>query len=118
MRVLKKLNSVLCYTLTVAKTVKQLLKTTSLEELAIPSNIAYGKRIFERQGVEIVTNSSNEVEAWVGGLSGNSKQGGGARRHVWLYAKQAKLQWHCSGNPKDHDIFCKHCVALAYTLLN
>ncbi|MEN9327960.1 MAG: hypothetical protein RI947_768 [Candidatus Parcubacteria bacterium] len=99
------------------KTIKQLLENSSLEELAIPSNIAYGKKIFERHGIEIVLNTGHEVEAWVGGLTGDSKSGGGTRRHTWFYSKQSRLKWHCSGNPKDHDIFCKHCVALACELL-
>ena len=99
------------------ESVLQLLKKTSIDELSIPSNIGYGKQIFKRGGVEIVLNTPSEVEAWVGGLSGDSKSGGGTRRHVWFYAKKSKFSWHCSGNPKDHDIFCKHCVALAYSLL-
>lgn len=99
------------------KSVKQLLKDTSVEKLAIPSNIEYGKEIFKRGGVEIILNTNVEVEAWVGGLSGNSKSGGGTRRHVWFYSKQSQFSWHCSGNPKDHDIFCKHCVALAEHLI-
>jgi hypothetical protein len=23
------------------------------------------------------------------------------------------VTWNCKGNPKNHQIFCKHCVALA-----
>lgn len=99
------------------KSVLQLLKDTSLEELSIRSNIGYGKEIFKRGGVEIVLNTNTKVEAWVGGLSGNSKSGGGTRRHVWFYSKHSQFSWHCSGNPKDHDIFCKHCIALTYSLL-
>jgi hypothetical protein len=95
----------------------QLLNNTALEELSIPSNIRYGKEIFKRGGVEIVQSTDAEVEAWVGGLSGDSKSGGGTRRHVWFYSKKSTFSWHCSGNPKDHDIFCKHCIALAYYLL-
>jgi hypothetical protein len=105
------------YTFRVNKTLKQLLKHPSIEELAIPSNVAYGKKIFERKGVKIISQTDGEVEAWVGGLSGDSKSGGGARRHVWFYTQNARFSWHCSGNPKDHDIFCKHCVALALTFL-
>jgi hypothetical protein len=99
------------------KSVSQLLKDTSIEKLSIPSNIGYGKEIFKRGGVEIVLNTNAQVEAWVGGLLGDSKSGGGARRHVWFYARESQFSWHCSGNPKEHDIFCKHCVALAYRLL-
>jgi len=102
----------------VSKSVLQLLKEASIEDLAIPSNIGYGKEIFKRDGVEIIANTSTEVEAWVGGLSGDSKSGGGTRRHVWFYSKQSQFSWHCSGNPKDHDIFCKHCVALALKVRN
>ncbi len=99
------------------KSVLQLLKDTSIEELAIPSNIGYGKNIYKRGGVEIILSTEAKVEAWVGGLPGNSKSGGGSRRHVWFYSKHSMLSWHCSGNPKDHDIFCKHCVALALRML-
>jgi hypothetical protein len=103
--------------LIVNTSVLQLLKDTSLEELAIPSNLAYGQAIFKRGGVEIVVKTNTEIEAWVGGLAGDSKSGGGTRRHVWFYAQPSQFTWHCSGNPKSHDIFCKHCVALAYNLL-
>jgi len=101
----------------VNKSVSQLLIDTSIEELSIRSNIEYGKEIFKRGGVKIVLSTNTKVEAWVGGLSGDSKSGGGTRRHVWFYSKKSQFSWHCSGNPKDNDIFCKHCVALAYSLL-
>jgi len=101
----------------VMNSVLQLLNETSIEERAIPSNVGYGKEIFKRKGVEIIRQTGTEVEAWVGGLSGDSKSGGGSRRHVWFYYKDSQLTWHCSGNPKDHDIFCKHCVALAYSII-
>ncbi len=99
------------------KTVKQLLNDISIENLAIPSNFKYGTKIFAREGVEIISNTDDKVEAWVGGLSGDSISGGGARRHVWFYSKHSQFSWHCSGNPKDHDIFCKHCVALACSIV-
>ncbi|MEP7166440.1 MAG: hypothetical protein ABI758_00495 [Candidatus Woesebacteria bacterium] len=95
------------------KTLKQLLHDSPLTEIAIQSNIHYGTKIFQRGGVELIASDTNGVEAWAGGLVGDVKSGGGSRRHVWLSVKQGKLFWHCSGNPKNHDIFCKHCVAVA-----
>ncbi|MEI7653482.1 MAG: hypothetical protein WCJ70_04400 [bacterium] len=84
---------------------------------AIPSNIAYGRAISDRGAVQIIESTDVRVEAWVGGLDGAVIEGGGSRRRVVLTASDGELQWHCTGNPKDHQIFCKHCVALALTLL-
>lgn len=95
---------------------QKVLNERTLGELAIPSNLGYGKEIFTRGGVEIISKSDTEIEAWAGGLTGDVKSGGGSRRHVWLTVKDNTLHWHCSGNPKDHDIFCKHCVAVALSL--
>lgn len=81
--------------------------------MAILSNITYGTAIFERGTVEIIDQDEAQVEAWAGGLSGSVKEGGGSRRRVQLQVKQGQLAWHCTGNPKNHDIFCKHCVAVA-----
>lgn len=92
---------------------QKILKETMLKELALPSNISYGTAIYTRNAVEVIQSSDTEIEAWVGGLTGDVKSGGGTRRHVWLSLKENTLHWHCSGNPKDHDIFCKHCVAVA-----
>ena len=93
-----------------------ILKDISLENLALSSNLNYGKAIYKRGAIEFVKMSDQEIEAWAGGLSGEVKSGGGTRRHVWFWVKGEKLTWHCSGNPKNHDIFCKHCVAIALTL--
>ena len=84
-----------------------------IENLALPSNIAYGAEIARRGAVEIISISDSEVEAWAGGLTGTVKEGGGSRRHVWLTLKNGEITHHCSGNPKHHDIFCKHCVPVA-----
>ncbi len=86
--------------------------------MAIPSNVTYGKAIYERRAVEIIDESDREVEAWAGGLDGSVKKGGGSRRRVQLALKKGGLWWHCAGNPKDHDIFCKHCVAVTLFLQN
>jgi hypothetical protein len=43
-------------------------------------------------------------------------EGGGQRRRTTLTSTADGLHWHCTGNPKQHQIFCKHCVALALAL--
>lgn len=73
--------------------------------------------IVRRGAVEFIRTNSNVAEAWVGGLDGAVIEGGGSRRRTQLFAKNEGLSWHCAGNPKDHDIFCKHCVALALAIL-
>lgn len=93
-----------------------LLSNEALRELALPSNLRYGTRIFERGGVELIESNSISAEGWVGGLSGNSAEGGGQRRKTSLAITPKGLKWHCAGNPKNHQIFCKHCVALALAI--
>ena len=88
-----------------------------IEEHAIPSNITYGRAIYKRGAVELIDSSSARAEAWVGGLSGAVVEGGGTKRRVEFIAAKDGLKWNCTGNPKDHQIFCKHCVALALWLL-
>jgi uncharacterized Zn finger protein len=97
-------------------TLEEYLNKIDLETLAIPSNIAYGTAIFERKAVQLISHDTNQVEAWAGGLTGSVKEGGGSRRRVTLQIENNELRWHCTGNPKDHDIFCKHCVAVALFL--
>ncbi len=99
-------------------TVSNYFETVNLTTLAIPSNIAYGTSIFERGAVEVINGGDVQVEAWAGGLDGSMKQGGGSRRRVILGLAGSQLHWHCTGNPKTHDIFCKHCVAVALFLQN
>lgn len=95
-------------------TIKELTK--NLEGLALPSNIRYGTAIFKRDGVEIIESTPRKVEAWVGGLEGSVAEGGSQRRRTTLTATTKGLRWHCTGNPKTHQIFCKHCVALALAI--
>lgn len=94
-------------------TAKELITQDDLEKLAIPSNLRYGQAIYQRGGVEIIQSTDSKVEAWVGGLDGTMAEGGGSTRRVTLSVRNEDLHWHCTGNPKDHMIFCKHCVALA-----
>jgi uncharacterized Zn finger protein len=101
-----------------SNSVAELLKNISLKNLALASNLIYGTAIYERGAVELIKISDHEIEAWAGGLSGAVKSGGGSRRHVWLWVKDDKLVSHCSGNPKNHDIFCKHCVAVSLKVLS
>lgn len=99
------------------KPIADLLSLDKINDLALPSNLRYGKAIFTRGGVELLESSSSQVEAWVGGLDGTVAEGGSQRRRVKLMSTPDGLKWHCAGNPKDHQIFCKHCVALAMTIL-
>lgn len=92
------------------------LSTITLSDLAIPSNIKYGAAICKREAVEIIEEGETKVEAWAGGLAGSVVEGGGGRRRVQLWLVGNTFHWHCTGNPKDHDIFCKHCIALALFL--
>ena len=97
---------------------KNYLAKTDLSALAISSNIIYGTPIFERGAVEIIEIFDNRIEAWSGGLDGTLKQGAGSKRRVQLWLDGDELRWHCAGNPKSHDIFCKHCVAVALFVQN
>lgn len=94
-----------------------LLSLEEIKRLSLPSNFTYGEAICSRGAVEFIHKESSEIEAWVGGLDGTITEGAGSRRRTRLYASPKGLAWHCSGNPKNHDIFCKHCVALALALL-
>ncbi len=98
------------------KAIIELLHEEVLEQIALPSNLRYGRAIYKRGGVEIIVQKPKKVEAWVGGLKGSSIEGGGQRRRVTFSTGAKGLTWHCAGNPKNHQIFCKHCVALALSL--
>ncbi|HSX30139.1 MAG TPA: hypothetical protein VLE73_06280 [Candidatus Saccharimonadales bacterium] len=94
-----------------------LLSLEEIKRLSLPSNFAYGKAICDRGAVELIHKEPAAAEAWVGGLDGTVIEGAGSRRRTQLYVSPKGLAWHCTGNPKNHDIFCKHCVALALALL-
>ena len=97
--------------------VRSLLSAKQITQLALPSNLRYGTAIHQRGAVEFITRSPEEVIAWVGGLKGSVAEGGSQRRRTRLFVTKRGLAWRCSGNPKDHQIFCKHCVALALAIL-
>ncbi len=97
--------------------VRSRLSADVIRELALPSNLRYGTAIFERGGVEFISVAAAEVAAWVGGLKGSVAEGGSQRRRTRLFITPDGLGWHCAGNPKKHQIFCKHCVALALAIL-
>ncbi len=97
--------------------IASLLSAARIKELARPSDIRYGRAIHARGGVEYITNESTHVEAWVGGLEGTVAEGGSQRRRTQLFSTNGTLTWRCAGNPKNHQIFCKHCVALALKIL-
>lgn len=98
-------------------TLTNLLTNKAINLITIPSNRKYGQAIFERGGVEFINSDEYSVEAWSGGLDGGALDGGGQRRRVKIWVDACELAWHCAGNPKDHDIFCKHCVAVALDIL-
>ncbi|MGB4076251.1 MAG: hypothetical protein WBK28_00920 [Minisyncoccia bacterium] len=98
-------------------TLRKRLNSFVLKDLATPSNITYGTAINRRGAIEIIEEKNEAVEAWAGGLTGSVIEGGGSRRRVRLLLDDGKLNWHCTGNPKNHDIFCKHCVAVALFLI-
>lgn len=87
------------------------LISLNLSTIELSSNVKYGNAIFKRKGVAIIRKSEIEIELWVGGLTGNSNEGGGSKRRVHFWIEKGHLFWRCTGNPKDHEIFCKHCVA-------
>jgi hypothetical protein len=84
----------------------------------IKSNRIYGAAIFERGAISIIESKVGRVEAWVGGLDGKMIEGGGSKRRVEFVDTEFGLVWNCTGNPKNHQIFCKHCVALSHYLRN
>ena len=95
-----------------------LINLGEIERLALPSNLRYGKAIYTRGAVKFIEFTPLKVEAWVGGLKGTVADGGSQRRRTQLIATIDGLQWLCTGNPKKHQIFCKHCVALAMAILD
>ena len=95
------------------RSVAELLRRTKIEDLALASNLRYGRAIYKRGAVEIIEETPEYIEGWAGGLDGTVAEGGGQRRRVRLSSTPKGLAWHCAGNPKNHQIFCKHCVALA-----
>ena len=97
--------------------ISELIDYDDVKRRALPSNYRYGEAIYRRGGVELIQQSPESVEAWVGGLDGTIAEGAGSRRRTALFATADGLTWHCAGNPKNHQIFCKHCVALALAIL-
>jgi uncharacterized Zn finger protein len=97
--------------------ITELLSGLIIEELALPSNIRYGQAIYDRGGVEIIERLPDSVEAWVGGLDGTVNDGGSQRRRTKFFINDGELAWDCKGNPKNHQVFCKHCVALSLKML-
>jgi uncharacterized Zn finger protein len=95
-----------------------LLSPEVIQELARPADMRYGQAIHARGGVELIQYEPGRVEAWVGGLDGRVAEGGSQRRRTQLFVTPEGLAWHCAGNPKNHQVFCKHCVALALAILS
>lgn len=96
--------------------IKDFLTEEFIQKNTLPSNFTYGRAIYERNGVAIIGQKLGFIEAWAGGLDGTVKEGAGSRRRVTFTIKNGTLHWNCTGNPKSHQIFCKHCVALALAL--
>ena len=99
------------------KSIADLLSLDLIQNLARPANFRYGQAIHDRGGVEFIEREPSHILAWVGGLKGTMVEGGSQRRRTHLYIKDDEIQWHCAGNPKNHQIFCKHCVALALAII-
>ena len=93
--------------------VEDFLTKEFIEEISLSSNLTYGTAIYRRGAVEFIRQEANVIEGWAGGLDGSVKEGAGQRRRVTFTLAKAKLYWNCTGNPKNHQIFCKHCIALA-----
>ncbi|HSX06502.1 MAG TPA: hypothetical protein VLG92_02175 [Candidatus Saccharimonadia bacterium] len=104
--------------MTKPRSVSSMISLELVQELALPSNIRYGTAIYERGAIEFIESTPEKIEAWAGGLSGTVTEGGGSRRRVQLFLADDGIAWHCAGNPKNHQIFCKHCVALALAIIN
>jgi hypothetical protein len=100
-----------------APTLKYVLSSDVITTLALPANVRYGTAIYRRGAIAFITLTPASVDAWVGGLDGKVAEGGGSRRRTQLLSTPDGLTWHCSGNPKRHQIFCKHCVALALAVI-
>ncbi|MGN6674747.1 MAG: hypothetical protein ACTHMA_15710 [Thermomicrobiales bacterium] len=94
------------------------LSPERIDQLARRADVRYGQAIYARGGVEIIIATPARVEGWVGGLTGSVAEGGGQRRCTQLFVTPQGLAWHCAGNPKNHQIFCKHCVALALAIID
>ncbi len=94
-----------------------LLSPAIIEALTTPANRRYGQAIYDRGGVAFIEFGTDQVEGWVGGLDGSVAEGGSQRRRTRLFVTDEALAWHCAGNAKNHQIFCKHCYALALAIL-
>jgi uncharacterized Zn finger protein len=100
-----------------ARSVAELVGGDAIARLALPSNLRYGRAIYRRGGVHFTDVNRLKVEGWVGDLQGSVSEGGSQRRRVKLVSTPRGLGWRCTGNPKNHQVFCKHCVALALATL-
>ncbi len=96
--------------------IEDLLTEEFIKDSSLPSNFVYGNAIYRRGAVEFIRQETDIIEGWAGGLDGTVKEGAGQRRRVTFTVDKGELRWNCTGNPKNHQIFCKHCVALALTI--
>lgn len=96
--------------------VENFLTQAFIKDASLPSNLIYGKAIYRRGGIEFIRQEADSIEGWAGGLDGTVKEGAGQRRRVTFTLSKEGLHWNCTGNPKNHQIFCKHCVALALAI--
>ena len=99
-----------------SRAIKKDINHAWIQSLSIPSSYRYGSAIYKRHAVTVISSDETSVEAWVGGLTGAMVEGGGTRRKVTFTVSKGVLAWHCTGNPKNHQIFCKHCVALSLAI--
>ncbi len=96
--------------------IEDFLTKEFIEKNSLPSNLVYGTAIHRRNAVTFIEQRADMVEAWAGGLDGTVREGAGSRRRVTFTIQEGALHWNCTGNPKSHQIFCKHCVAVALAL--
>jgi Domain of unknown function (DUF4411) len=77
-----------------------------------------GALLFIDEVVKEITSGADELSAWVKNKLETEKII--QTKNKDLDALATVTQWaqesHCTGNPKNHDMFCKHCVAVALVL--
>lgn len=91
-----------------AVSIQDLLDEETVRERSTPTNFRLGQAILQIGRVDLIEMASDRISARVTG---------GQRRKVSFWAEDAELQWRCSCTLKQQHIFCKHCVALALTVI-
>lgn len=92
-----------------ALSIRDLVDDEMIRSLATPANYRLGQAILQIGRVDMIESNPDRVSARVNGSQ---------RRKVSFWCDQGRLQWRCSCTLKQRHVFCKHCVALALTVLN